>query len=221
MNERRLQSLDQLVEAASLFGIWSRYFGGAVDARSSSESEQDILALLEAWATGDESARNRLVQLILPEVRRIASARLRRENRAVSLQTGDVVNEVIIKLISYDASRIVGREHLEALIVQMTFNFFYDYVRKKTAQKRAGIVITLTDSHEGKTEKSIGFIAYATALMRLAVIDENVSKVVMLRYFGNMTAQHTATALGIPLARVNSLSAKGLQWLAEALKNDF
>jgi len=179
------------------------------------------LALLEAWATGDESARNRLVQLILPEVRRIASARLRRENRAVSLQTGDVVNEVIIKLISYDASRIVGREHLEALIVQMTFNFFYDYVRKKTAQKRAGIVITLTDSHEGKTEKSIGFIAYATALMRLAVIDENVSKVVMLRYFGNMTAQHTATALGIPLARVNSLSAKGLQWLAEALKNDF
>ena len=192
-----------------------------MDARSSSESEQDILALLEAWATGDESARNRLVQLILPEVRRIASARLRRENRAVSLQTGDVVNEVIIKLISYDASRIVGREHLEALIVQMTFNFFYDYVRKKTAQKRAGIVITLTDSHEGKTEKSIGFIAYATALMRLAVIDENVSKVVMLRYFGNMTAQHTATALGIPLARVNSLSAKGLQWLAEALKNDF
>lgn len=186
-----------------------------------SESEKEILALLEAWATGDESARNRLVQLILPEVRRIASARLRRENRAVSLQTGDVVNEVIIKLISYDASRIVGREHLEALIVQMTFNFFYDYVRRKTAKKRAGIVITLTDSHEGKTEKSIGFIAYATALMRLAVIDENVSKVVMLRYFGNMTAQHTATALGIPLARVNRLSAKGLQWLAEALKHEF
>lgn len=192
-----------------------------MDARPSSESEQGILALLEAWAAGDESARNRLIEIILPEVRRIASARLRRENRAISLQTGDVVNEVILKLISYGGSKIVGRAHLEALVVRMTFNFFYDYIRRKSAEKRAGIIITLTDSQEGKTEKSINFIAYATALMRLSAIDEMTSNVVMLRYFGNMTAQDTARALGIPLARVNRLSATGLQWLADALKYDF
>ncbi|MCB2112835.1 MAG: sigma-70 family RNA polymerase sigma factor [Parvularculaceae bacterium] len=186
-----------------------------------SETEKEILALLNAWAAGDESARNRLVEIILPEIRRIATARLRRVNRAVSLQTGDVVNEVIIKLISYDSSKIVGRVHLQALVVRMTFNFLADYSRRKFAEKRNGLVITLTDSHEGKTEKSINFTVYASALMRLAVIDEMTSNVVMLRFFGNMTVQDAAQALGIPLAKVNRLSARGLQWLADALKHDF
>jgi len=59
-----------------------------------------VTALLAGWREGDEEAGRELVEVVYRELRRVASAHLRRESNAMTLQPTALVNELCVKLLS-------------------------------------------------------------------------------------------------------------------------
>ena len=63
------------------------------------ESSGDISGLIAAWGNGDEQAFSSLMELIYPEMRRIARQHLGRRLAGDSLESAALANEAYLKLI--------------------------------------------------------------------------------------------------------------------------
>jgi len=104
----------------------------------------EITILLSLVRNGDRAAEERLAELILPELQRIASVILRRERPGHTLQTADLVNEVYLKarplLRDYNDS-----VHFKAYAAQKMHWILIDRARAKSAQ---GHRVSLEDSDD-------------------------------------------------------------------------
>ena len=64
----------------------------------------DVTVLLERVRGGDKDAENRLYELVMPHLRRIAHSLLNRERPDHSLQATELVNEVYMRLAGAELS---------------------------------------------------------------------------------------------------------------------
>src|SRR3990167_5547453 len=96
---------------------------------------EDTRLLLRAWREGDLAARDRLFEVFYPDLRRSASAMLRRE-RGVSLSTGDLIHEAVARLVALNRIAWNDRAHFMALSSTMMRRALLDHVRAKHRQKR-------------------------------------------------------------------------------------
>ena len=163
-------------------------------------SEQnDITAMLVAWAEGSHDALDRLTSLLYPEFRRIARRYLGRHS-GESLESAALANEVYLQLTSAGKIRCEDRTHFLALCAQMIRHILVDHARKKRSTKRGGdaLHVPLDDVLLGvETGGGIEVVALDSALRSLAEIDSRKSRVVELRYFGGLSLEETAQILEI------------------------
>jgi len=99
-----------------------------------------------------------------------------------------------------------------------------DYARKKHAQKRGGKDRDLTyidEIFENGKHKVQELINIDDALHELASLNERLSKVVEMRFFGEMTIEETAKALDISQSTVKRDWMKARGWLYRELKGRF
>ena len=80
--------------------------------------QNEITAMLAAWAEGDKDALDRLTSRLYPEFRRIARRNLGRRT-SESLESVALANEVYVKLIGAGKIRCENRTHFFALCAQM------------------------------------------------------------------------------------------------------
>jgi RNA polymerase sigma factor (sigma-70 family) len=66
-------------------------------------------------------------------------------------------------------------------------------------------------------DRTEDLIALDEALLELARLDERQARLVELRYFGGLTAEETAAALGISVRTVNREWGLARSWLFRAL----
>ena len=71
----------------------------------------EITELLLAWTEGEESARARLVEVVYPELLRVARRHLRNERPGHSLTPTALVHEAYLKLIDQRRVRWQNRAH--------------------------------------------------------------------------------------------------------------
>lgn len=154
----------------------------------------EITHLLSLARKGDKEAEERLAELILPELYRIASAILRLERQGHTLQTADLVNEVYMKarplLRDYNDS-----VHFKAYTAKKMRWVLIDRARKKANQGlRASIEEGdyRTDSH--KVEM---ILAVNESLNALKEVFPRAAKVIELKFFGGLTVEETAAALQV------------------------
>ena len=163
-------------------------------------SEQnDITAMLVAWAEGSHDALDRLTSLLYPEFRRIARRYLGRHS-GESLESAALANEVYLQLTSAGKIRCEDRTHFLALCAQMIRHILVDHAQKKGSTKRGGdaLHVPLDDVLLGvETGGGIEVVALDSALRSLAEIDSRKSRVVELRYFGGLSLEETAQILEI------------------------
>ena len=96
-----------------------------------------------------------------------------------------------------------------------------DYGRARRAAKRGGGEQPMTlveDRHAGGA--GIDFTALDQALTRLQQLDERKAELLVLHYFGGLTYEESAEALGISPATVDRDLRFAKAWLANELGND-
>jgi len=161
----------------------------------------DITGMLAAWNDGSAEALDRVIDVIYPELRRIARKHLARRKPGESLESAALANEAYLKLLQSGGIRCENRTHFLALCSQMIRRILIDHARSRGFAKRGGDAprLPLDQVLVSAQARGIEVLALDEALKTLARIDARKSRVVELRYFGGLSIEETAEVLGVSL----------------------
>ena len=179
----------------------------------------DVTGLLRLWSAGDELAFEQLVPLVYDELHRMALRYLVGERSTVSLQATALVNEVCLRLLGWDEVRWQNRGHFFGVSAQMMRRVLVDIARRRRATRRGAraLHVPLEGIDVAAAEPDAVLVAIDEALEKLATEDPRKARVVELRFFGGLTMEETAQALGISLRTANNDWAFARAWLYRAL----
>lgn len=182
-------------------------------------NEEKITELLVDWSKGDRDALDKLMPLVLAELKRIAHNYMRRESKNHTLQTTALVNEAYLKLTRQRNLNWQSREHFFALSSKIMRRILINYARDHHAEKRRGDAehIPLDDALLLSEEKSAELIALDEALEELAAFDKLKCRIVELRHFGGLTIEETAEILGIAPPTVSLHWRLAKAWLGREI----
>jgi RNA polymerase sigma factor (TIGR02999 family) len=186
-------------------------------------NEEQITELLVDWNKGDKDALDKLMPLVVAELRRIAHNFMRRESGNHTLQTTALVNEAYLKLTAQRNANWQNREHFFALSAKIMRRILMNYARDHRAGKRGGgdaEHIGLDEINILSTEKSAELLALDEALENLADFDKLKCRIVELRYFGGLTIEETADVLGISQAGVSIHWRLAKAWLGREIRKE-
>jgi RNA polymerase sigma factor (TIGR02999 family) len=190
------------------------------------ETRHQVTDLLAAWRRGETDALDRLFPLVYDELRRVASRQLGREATGHTLDTTALVHEAYLRLVDQNRVAWADRAHFFAIAARAMRRVLLDHARRHHANKRGGGVLpsTLDDATpEGSNgdadadSRAATLIALDEALGRLETVDDRLSRVVECRFFGGLTEEETAEALGITARTVRRDWVKAKAWLAQAM----
>jgi RNA polymerase sigma factor (TIGR02999 family) len=143
---------------------------------------------------------------VYQELRRIAARYVARE-RAKSVQATDLVHEAYLRLAK-DEPAVRDRTHFLAIAAIAMRRLLVERARARGAAKRGGddIRVTLDDGVLGPATRgsldAVDLLALDRALDSLGRLDAQQARIVELRYFGGLSVEETAEALGISPATV-------------------
>src|SRR5919197_440514 len=177
-------------------------------------SPHEITRLLLDWGEGDESALARLTPLVHEELRKLAHHYMGLERPGHTLQTTALVNEAYLRLIDQKRVRLNDRTHFFALAAQLMRHILVDHARSRRYLKRGGGArkVSLDEAMAVSGERGEDLIALDEALKALAARDERKSKVVELRFFGGLSVEETAEALGVSAVAGMGGSGPATSW---------
>jgi RNA polymerase sigma factor (TIGR02999 family) len=180
-----------------------------------------VAELFERLRSGDQSALNDLVTALYPELRRIAARKLRAERAGHTLQTTALVHEAYLKLIGDDRRRFTDRAHFLAVAARVMRQVLVDYARSRATAKRAGDSAHPPPARlhlEGESGiELVELLDLDFALDGLAAEDQQLARLIEMRYFGGMTAEDTAEALCLSVHVVRHDLQLAQAWLRRRL----
>jgi RNA polymerase sigma factor (TIGR02999 family) len=182
----------------------------------------DVTALLVSWSRGERSAAEQLIPAVYDELHRQAERAMRREGNIHTLQTTALVHEAYLRLVDQRRVEWRNRAHFFGIAAEVMRRVLVDHARARLAAKRGGGAtrVSLGDVagvslHEDHGDADV--LALHAALERLAQLDPDQARLVELRYFGGLTIEDTADALGISPATVKREWALARAWLRREL----
>ena len=202
---------------ARLAGV--RSMSGAPDGREFGE----VTGLLRAWSAGDADAFECVLPLVYDELHRMAARHLAGERSTISLQATALVNELCLRLLGWDAVRWQNRRHFFGVSARMMRRVLIDIARRRRADRRGGphvIRIPLDGVDVAASDPGTDVLAIDLALDRLAAEDPRKAEVVELRFFGGLSVDETAEALGVSPRTVHNDWAFARAWLYRAMSDD-
>ncbi|MCA1630341.1 MAG: sigma-70 family RNA polymerase sigma factor [Acidobacteria bacterium] len=178
-------------------------------------SPQGVTQLLERWRGGDEAALGELLPLVEQELRRLARAYMRRERADHTLQPTALVNEAYLRMIDQRGARWQNRAQFFGVAAQLMRRVLVDHARARRAQKRGGTQFSVSLCHADGVglQPDADLLAVHEALEELAKIDPQQERVVELRFFGGLSIEETAEALGVGHATVEREWKMARAWL--------
>ena len=179
-----------------------------------------VTEALARAAGGGQEAFDELFPLVYAELRRIAGREMRHEKPGRTLQTTALVHEAYLRLLKDAALSFESRAHFLGVAARAMREILIEHARARTARKRGGagaVRITLDDLVAPVTTPSVDVLALDEALERLARLDERHARVVELRYFGGLSVEETAAALGLSPATVKRAWTLARAWLFREL----
>ena len=180
----------------------------------------EVTALLRAWSDGSADAFDRVLPLVYDELHRMAARYLVGERSSISLQATALVNELCLRLLGWDPVHWQNRRHFFGVSARMMRRVLVDIARRRRADRRGGpdaIRVPLDDVDVPAGEPGADLLAVDAALEMLALEDPRKAEVVELRFFGGLSVEETAEALGISARTVHADWAFARAWLYRSL----
>jgi RNA polymerase sigma factor (TIGR02999 family) len=185
-------------------------------------SPAEITRILHEWRDGSRDALDRLIPLVYNELSVLASRQLASEWRHDRLQTASVVNEAYVKLFDQRDVDWQNRGHFFAIASKLMRRILVDHARREHRDKRGGAAIHVGIDDAIALPKPapvdiVDTLALDAALEKLERLDPDQVRIVELRFFGGLTVEETAAALGISTATVKREWAIAKGWLHREL----
>jgi RNA polymerase sigma-70 factor, ECF subfamily len=180
-----------------------------------------ITRLLHEWQGGSRQAFDHLVPLVYNELHALASRQLAREWRHDRLQTTVVLHEAYVKLFGQREVDWQNRGHFFAIAAQVMRRILVDHARYSHRDKRGGGGMPV-ELEEGIATTpppidAVDALDLDRALTKLEALDPTHSRIVELRFFGGLTIEETAAALGSSPATVKREWTLAKGWLLREL----
>jgi RNA polymerase sigma factor (TIGR02999 family) len=180
----------------------------------------EVTTLLRAWSSGDAEAFECVLPLVYDELHRMAARYLVGDRSSVSLQATGLVNELCLRLLGWSPDMWQNRAHFFGVSAQMMRRVLVDIARRRRAERRGGngaIRVPLDAIDVAASEPGADLLDVDRALDLLAREDPRKARVVELRFFGGLSMEETAQALGVSVRTVHSDWAFARAWLYRSL----
>jgi RNA polymerase sigma factor (TIGR02999 family) len=175
----------------------------------------EITRLLERWGAGDPDALDQLMPVVYDRLRRLAHTRLRAERSDCSLDTTALVHEAYLRLVDSPNPSVHNRGHFLGLASRVMRHLLVDHARARKAAKRGGGPTPDQEPFMWLRQSDLDAATELDeALRRLEVLDPRQSRILEQRYFGGLSLEETAGALGVSVATVKRELRSARAWLA-------
>ena len=194
---------------------------------SGERAHASVTRLLAAVREGDREALNELYERVYAELRILARRQRQRWMETGTLNTTALVHEAYLKLVNQRRLDPSTPEHFFAIAATAIRHIMSNYARDRRARKRGRDArkISLSDLRTDPagslsvSEESLDLlVAVDDALERLDSVSPRQRGIVECRFFGGMTAEETAVALGISPRTVKRDWALAQAWLYRELR---
>ena len=182
---------------------------------SDEANSADLTQLLVDWSSGRDEALQALLPRVHDELQKLAARYLRRERPDHTLESGALVNEAYLRLVQQNRVQWKNRTHFYGVAAQLMRRILVDHARSRAALKRGAgaTLLSLTHLGDDRGPQSLDLLALDAALSKLAELDPQQSRIVELRFFGELSVEETAELLGISPATVKREWALAKGWL--------
>lgn len=180
-----------------------------------------ITIMLQRLQAGDRDAMHEVIPLVYDELKKLARSHLRRELRAVPLQTTALVHEAFLKLAGSRHPVYENRAHFYGIASRLMRQVLVDTARSRAAEKRsAAQEVPLQDLPDRGIQPNRSLMAIDDALKRLEQTDPLKGHLIEMRYFGGLTAEESAMALSKPVHTVRRELRLAQAWLRKEMAGD-
>lgn len=187
------------------------------------EQARDVTLLLSALTRGDEGAASKLIPVVYDELRRLAASYMRRERVDHTLQATALVHEAYLKLVEQRSVNWQSRAHFFGVAAQLMRRILIDHARGHSRQKRGGDEkkVSLDEAFVFSEQLADELLAVDDSLNQLAKIDPRQAKIVEMRFFGGLSVEEAAEALGVSPKTVKRDWSVAKAWMYADLKERY
>ncbi len=186
---------------------------------SRSPGASGVTGMLKNWRTDNRVERNRLMNQIYPDLKKIAARALGGQPPHATLEAADLVNEAWLRLTCQRNANWRNRSHFYAIVARIIRRIVVDHSRKRLSEKRGGRAQRL-DVDDVALAAPGGFANWLEldeALARLGQINAHAAQIVELRYLTGLSIEDTAEAMEIGTATVGRHWRFARAWLRTQL----
>ena len=179
------------------------------------EDDHRVTELLLGWSEGDDESRERLMDIVYQELRRIAGAQLRGERSGHTLQATALVNEAYLRLVDQNRVQWKNRAHFFGIAARLMRRILVDHARRQRAEKRGGgaTVLVINEDVVAGPERDFDLVALDDALEKLQSFDARAAHLVELRFFGGLTIEETSEVMELSPATIKREWSTARAWL--------
>jgi RNA polymerase sigma-70 factor (ECF subfamily) len=177
----------------------------------------EITRLLQRVRNGDKGALDSLIPLVYVELKKLASAHLRREGKADSLQSTELLHEAFLRLAGGRHPSYENRSHFYGIASRLMREILVDMARARATEKRSGAEVPLTEIPELGRKHDHSLLLIDDALERLGKSDPLKVQLIEMRYFAGMTAEESAEALSLSVHVVRRELRLAQAWLRKEM----
>ena len=187
---------------------------------TSGGSMAELTILIHKAQQGDAVAQQAVFTQLYNDLKRIAHARLAGSGRQTFLDTSALINETYLRLTQAKELVPESRGQYLAYASRAMRSIIVDFVRARSAERRGGQAERVTlnpaiiDSAPSGEEE---IMQVHEALQELSAVEPRLVTVVEMRYYGGLTEQEIATALGVTERTVRRDWRKARLLLAAAI----
>jgi RNA polymerase sigma factor (TIGR02999 family) len=178
-----------------------------------------VTRLLHEWRAGNQQALDQLMPLVYGELRRLAGHYMRSERPGHTLQATALVNEAYLRLVDMDVPW-QDRAHFFAVAARLLRRILVDHAKSHHRAKRGRgqIPVTLNEALAKVQDADKEILALDDALESLLTLDERKGRIIELHYFGGLSYEEMAEAMGISQTTVHRELRLAKAWLHHELK---
>lgn len=189
------------------------------------DHSSEVTALLKAWRGGDQTALDRLTPLVYDHLRKLGRQYVRKERAGAYANATSLVHQAYVRLVDARTVDWQDRAHFFAVFSTIMRRILVDAARARASVKRGGhlrrveasTALTLDALPAAGTDRATEICALNDALDALARKEPRRAKVIELRYFGGLSVEEAAEALGVSPQTVLRDWKLARAWLAVEL----
>lgn len=185
-------------------------------AHTRNERLTDVLLEVEG---ASDAPLDRVLPFVYDDLRRIAHRQLRVEPHAQTLSTTALVHEAYLRLAGGERITARGRAYFFASAARAMRQIVVDHARRRRRLKRGGgaRTVTLDEATALLDGSRIEVLDLERGLEKLAALAERPARVVECRFYGGLSIDDTALALGVTARTVKRDWAFARAWLYDYL----